>query len=132
LSSERPQLSPHEEALDQLIVSGSELEDNIKLGIAYPQDVIKLGYLRPRAGISVEYKPLLGVVGRKPIANHTGGDSVRYEIAGVHVLFGLEARLSFPFHVVAEDVPCGNGNDAEAFGNPFRLRSLARSRRTDK
>ncbi|KQR82947.1 hypothetical protein ASF98_02845 [Arthrobacter sp. Leaf337] len=59
------------------------------------------------------------------VAHHLVGDAVRHEIAGIHVLLGLDAQRRLTLDVGAEDIAGGDRNDAEALGDPICLRSLA-------
>ena len=68
----------------------------------------------------------------EPVLDHPDGHLVGDQVAGVHVLAGLEAELGPLAHVGPEDVAGGDLRDGEVRGDELRLGALAGSRRPDE
>ena len=124
-------LGAAQQAGDQFLVVGRELQDDVELLVAVGEDPVEVVHLRGGARVAVQQEAVLDVVLAEAVADHLVGHAVRDEVAGVHVLLGFDAKRRLTLDVGAEDVAGGDRNDAEALGNAFRLRSLAGTGRSD-
>jgi hypothetical protein len=116
---------------DQFLIVCRQLQDNIELLLSLGQDRIEVVHLRRGPGIAVKQEAAVNVVLAESVPDHFVSDTVRNEVPVIHVLAGFDAQRRPTPNVGAEDVAGGDGNNAEAFRNAFRLGSLAGTGRSN-
>ena len=80
------------------------------------------------AGHPVQDIALLAVGLGQPLGDDADDDVVRDQLAGVHILLGLQAHGGAVGHGGAEDVAGGNGGDVQLLADDLRLSAFTGAR----
>src|SRR5664279_5485330 len=122
LAGPAPRQSAHD--LDMVDV---ELQHDVERIADVGQHAVELVPLGDIARKPVEQKALYCIFFGEAGAHHGVGDVVRHQIAGVHELLGLPAKLRVAGHVSSKDIAGRDFRDVEVDGDEFRLGALTRS-----
>ena len=107
-------LGPAQEAGHEFLIVGRQLQDDVELLLALGKDVVEVVHLGGGARVPVQQEAAGDVGLAEPVADHLVGYAVGNEIAGIHVLLGLDAKRCFALNVRPENVAGGDCHNAEA------------------
>src|SRR6478672_2285974 len=113
-----------EQALDDGVLVDLELEHGVERVPVTRQHRVERVDLTRGARVAVEEETALGVVPGEAVLDDLVGDVVGDVAAGLDDLVDLDPERGLVLDVGAEDVAGRDGRDAEALGDPCRLRAL--------
>ena len=114
---------------DEFFIGDGNVDDAIEFDAQIAEDGIKGYSLAGRAREAVEDEAFFAVILGEAFFDDAYGNSVRYELAVVHVLLGFEAERGLFFYSCPEHVACRNLGNTIFFNQSFSLGTFTSTRR---